>query len=196
VQGIYEGVEHHLWLSDSRPAYKGIWALRSSKAVLRCTAVRAEGCRLLTEESEVKPSWAGYFEQLYQADPPAVELDIRGVTIPIADPLMNCSPPSFGKTQTMVIQLKWGKALGIWGIQAELLKAGENAALVSLQAVMCSVWNTGIIPIDCKRGLVVPIWKGKDDRQDCNNYRGVTLLSVLGKVFAWIILDGVRHKSA
>ena len=31
------------------------------------------------------------------------------------------------------------------------------------------------------------------DRQDCNNYRGVTLLSVPGKVFAQIILDRVCH---
>ena len=34
---------------------------------------------------------------------------------------------------------------------------------------------------------------GKDDRKDCNNYRGVTLLSVLGKAFPRIILDRVRH---
>ena len=36
---------------------------------------RAEGGGLLTEESEVKARCAGYFERLYQADPPAVELD-------------------------------------------------------------------------------------------------------------------------
>ena len=46
---------------------------------------------------------------------------------------------------------------------------------------------------DRKRGLVVPLWKGKGDRQDSNNYRGVTLLSMTGKVFARIILDRVRH---
>ena len=40
-----------------------------------------EGGGFLTEESEVKAGWAGYFEQLYQADPPAVEVDVRGVTI-------------------------------------------------------------------------------------------------------------------
>ena len=53
--------------------------------------------------------------------------------------------------------------------------------------------NTGIIPTDWKRGLVVPLWKGEGDRQNCNNYRGVTLLSVPGKVFARIIIDRVRH---
>ena len=141
----------------------------------------------------MKPRWASYFERLYQADPPAVELDVRGVTITIADPSINCGPPSFVETQTVVKWLKLCKAPGICGIHVELLKAGENAVLVSLHAVLCSAWNTGIIPTDWKRGLVVPLWKGKGDRQDCNNYRAVTLLSVPGKVFAQIILDRVHH---
>ena len=57
---------------------------------------------LLTEESEVKARWAGYFERLYQADPPAVELDVRGVTIPIADLPITCDPPSLMETQAAV----------------------------------------------------------------------------------------------
>ena len=93
--------------------------------------------RLLTEESKVKARWAGYFGRLYQADPPAVELDVRGVTIPVAEPPMNCGPPSFVETQATVNRLKWGKAPGICGIHTELLKAGGNAALVSLHAVLC-----------------------------------------------------------
>ena len=64
---------------------------------------------------------------------------------------------------------------------------------MSLHAILCSSWNTGIITTDWKRGLVVPLWKGKGDRQDCNNYRGVTLLSVPGKFFAWLSLDTVRY---
>ena len=60
----------------------------------------------MTEESEVKARWAGYFERLYQADPPAVEVDVRGVTI--ADPPINCGPPSFVETQAAVNQLKGG----------------------------------------------------------------------------------------
>ena len=51
MRGICEGVEHHLWSSDSCPAYRGIRALRCSKPIPRCTAVRAESGGLLTEES-------------------------------------------------------------------------------------------------------------------------------------------------
>ena len=93
-----EGLEHHLWLSDSCPAYRPIRALRSSKPVPWYIAVRVEGGGLFVEESEVKVRWAGYFERLYQADPLAVELDVRGITIPIADPPINCGPPSFLET--------------------------------------------------------------------------------------------------
>ena len=68
-----------------------------------------EGGGLLTEESEVKARWASYFERLYPADAPAVKLDVRGVTIPIADPPINCGPPLFVETQPAVNWLKCGK---------------------------------------------------------------------------------------
>ena len=73
VRGMCEGVEHHLWSSDSCPAYKGIRTLHYSKPVPQCTAFTVEGGGLLTEEFDVKAFWASFFERLYQADPPAVE---------------------------------------------------------------------------------------------------------------------------
>ena len=131
-------MEHHLGSSDSHNAYRGICALCSSKPFPQCTAARAEGGGLFTEESEVKACCAGYFERLFQADQPAVELNVHGVTMPIADSPIKCDPPSFVETQAVVNRLKWGKAPGICGIHAELLKAGGNAAHMSLHAVLCS----------------------------------------------------------
>ena len=78
-----------------------------------------------------------------------------------SDPPINCGPPLFVETQAVVNRLKWGKASGICGIHDELLKAGGNAALLSLHVVLCSVWNTGIIPTDWKKGLVV--FSGKEE---------------------------------
>ena len=99
MRGICEGVELHLGSGDSCPPYRGIHTLRSSKPIPRCTAARAEGSGLLTEESEVKARWAGYFEGLYHADPPSLELDVRGITIPIADPPINFDPLLFMETR-------------------------------------------------------------------------------------------------
>ena len=72
-------------------------------------------------------------------------------------------------------QLKSGKATGGCGIYAEMLVAGrasQAVALLLLRTLLCSIWNTGIIPTDWRRGVVFPIWKGKDDTQECYNYRG------------------------
>ena len=112
VRGICEGGEHHLWSGDSHPACRGIRALRYSRPIPRCTAVRAEGGGLLTEESQVKARWADYFEWLYQADPPTVGLDVSGVTVPVADPPINCDPPLFAETQAVVNRLKLVKLQG------------------------------------------------------------------------------------
>ena len=75
-----------------------------------------------------------------------------------------------------------------------MLKVGGEATLRWLHTLICSVWNTGVIPTDWKRGLVVPIWKGKGDVRECSNYRGVTLLSVPGKVFARALLSRIRQQ--
>ena len=66
----------------------------------------------MIEESEVKVRCAGYFERLYQADPPAVKIDFRGVTILVAEPPITCDPPSFVERQAVVNPLKWVKLLG------------------------------------------------------------------------------------
>ena len=38
------------------------------------------------------------------------------------------------------------------------------------------------MPMDWKGGIVVPLHK-KGDKMDLNNYRGITLMDIAGKVF-------------
>ena len=53
--------------SDSKPAYKGIRTLRTSKPAPRFSSVRSVKVELLVEESEMRVLWAAYNEQLYRA---------------------------------------------------------------------------------------------------------------------------------
>jgi len=39
---------------------------------------------------------------------------------------------------------------------------------------------------------IVTLYKNKGERSDCNNYRGISLLSIVGKVFAWVILTRLQ----
>ena len=41
--------------------------------------------------------------------------------------------------------------------------------------------------------MIVPMCKGKRERTECKNYRGISLVSVVGKVYGGILADRV-HK--
>ena len=39
---------------------------------------------------------------------------------------------------------------------------------------------------------IVTLYKNKGDRGDCNNFRGISLLSITGKVFARVVLNRLQ----
>ena len=62
VRELCETVEEHLGTSASRPAYKAIRKLKPTASAPRSPAVRAADGTILTEESDVKDRWSGYFD--------------------------------------------------------------------------------------------------------------------------------------
>ena len=52
------------------------------------------------------------------------------------------------------------------------------------------VLNTGIVPNDWCVGVILPLFKNKGSVNDVNNYRGITLLSVIGKLFT----SAINHR--
>ena len=43
-------------------------------------------------------------------------------------------------------------------------------------------FKSGVVPEDWRSVVIVPLYKGKGERTKCNNYRGISLLSVVGKI--------------
>ncbi|KAK3514359.1 hypothetical protein QTP70_015886 [Hemibagrus guttatus] len=54
-----------------------------------------------------------------------------------------------------------------------------------------TAWRSGTVPLDWATGVVVPLFK-KGDRRVCSNYRGITLLSLPGKVYSRVLERRVR----
>lgn len=61
-----------------------------------------------------------------------------------------------------------------------------------MHRIIQSVWESGQIPSDWKKGIIIPFYKkrGKTQRP---NYRGITLLSVTGKLFMRILIRRVQR---
>ena len=47
--------------------------------------------------------------------------------------------------------------------------------------------ESGIIPSDWTIGIIKVLYKNKGDINDVNNYRGITLLSCIGKLFTSVL---------
>ena len=53
------------------------------------------------------------------------------------------------------------------------------------------VWKSVTVPKEWQTGVVVPLFK-KGDQRVCVNYRGITLLSLPGKVYSKVLERRVR----
>ena len=54
-------------------------------------------------------------------------------------------------------------------------------------------FENGVVPEDFRSVVIVPLYKGKGERMECKNYRGISLLSVVGKIHTEILVDRVRR---
>ena len=87
--------------------------------------------------------------------------------------------------------MKMRKAPGISRILPEMLKAGGEVVIEWMTEVFNMVWNEGIAPGDWRNAVIVPVYK-KGSRLDCTNYRGISFMSVVGKVFTRILNGRVK----
>jgi len=53
------------------------------------------------------------------------------------------------------------------------------------------VWQHKVAPVNWRMGIIIQLPK-KGDLTDCSNWRGITLLSVPGKVLARILLNRMK----
>ena len=84
--------------------------------------------------------------------------------------------------------MKRGKASGPDGIPAEVIKAGGSQLTEQLFLLIQRFWTEEQIPADLRDALIVTLFK-KGDKSLCSNYRGISLLSAVGKLFAKILLN-------
>ena len=70
----------------------------------------------------------------------------------------------------------------------DLIKHSKTKLLLPLHEVLCKCWQEGAVPQDTRDSNIITIYKNKGESNDCNNYRGISLRSIVVKVFARVIL--------
>lgn len=125
-----------------------------SKSPSQVSTIRIADSWVVSGMDGQRARLAKYFE-LCTADPPCGQLPVGGLLVTNAD-----STTKFHLLlpwSERLIKLGNGKALGICKICAELLKAGVEAMIHGMYAVLTAVWQSRTIPADWKRDLVFAI---------------------------------------
>ena len=89
-------------------------------------------------------------------------------------------------------EMKLGKAPGLDKFPVECLKKGGMAVLEWLVRLLNVSFDMGVVPMDRRGACMVPLYKGKGDKRECSNSRGMSLLSVVGKLYGRVLIKRVR----
>lgn len=103
-------------------------------------------------------------------------------------------PPSREELERAVRKLKRGKAGGSSGILPEMVRVAscDDQFLDALMDLVGVVWEKKCVPKDWANAVLVPIPK-KGDLNICDNWRGIALLDVVGKVVARVVQERLQE---
>ena len=123
----------------------------------------------------------------------SANIDINDETIAFSDYLdtptgqcFNFNEITEDETMSIINQLKNKNSSGIDEISNKLLKAIKHEVYKPLTLIINQTLSTGIFPEGLKIAKVKPLYK-KGDKTNLNNYRPISLLPTISKVFERVI---------
>jgi hypothetical protein len=139
---------------------------------------------IITNKTDILERWAEFYEDLY--------LDVTDTTS-IDDSDEDAIPPILRPEIVHSINLlKSGKSAGLDNIYSEYLKAGGDSLIDALELLFNTILTSFKVPQKFNEALIVVLFK-KGSRLDCKNYRPISLLSHIYKLFISIIANRVKN---
>jgi len=155
--------------------------------------VKDKGGNALREGEAVRERWREHFAELASVDSNrSAVITCMGMTGD-ARRLTEQGTITRGVIRRAIERLKVGKAAGMDGITAEMLKFGGDVVVEWMHLICNLAWKQGEVPDEWVRAILVPVYKGKGSRDMCGNYRGISLLSIPGKVYSRIVIERVME---
>jgi len=146
--------------------------------------IKSRSGELITDNNKILARWREYFKELLNPVVTTPDEYTSSVNESV-DPILQ------EEVMTAIKNLKNGKAAGTDEVRSEMLKAMGHKGCEWLTRVINVSWKTGKAPKDWQQGIVIPLFK-KGDHRECSNYRGITLLSQAGKVYAKVLEQKCR----
>ena len=107
---------------------------------------------------------------------------------------MELTDITYTEMQTAMKEVKKGRAPGIDEMHVEMVMAAGESEISWTKRLLNTCIRQGKLPEEWRTGLIVPIWKRKEDVQDPGKYRGITLLRHIMKLLERILDGRIRKR--
>ena len=151
------------------------------------TPIKDKDGNLLKDTVTINQRWKDHFQELLNRDSTVDESVFHKIPLLPVNAELGAEP-TLSETKSSIKQMKNGKAAGVDGIPAEILKYGGDDLALHLHQLILLIWRTEEITSDLQDADIVKICK-KGDKSDCGNYRGISLLATAGKIIARILAN-------
>lgn len=110
----------------------------------------------------------------------------------VQGPMMMFSDTNFGVVKETLDSTKANWSCGAAGVPSMLLKLSSASLAGPLTHIINLSLRSGRFPVRLKDATVIPLFKNKGDRKDVVNYRPISLIDYLSKVFEKIVMGKLK----
>ena len=188
IKSKAEEIQGHAERHDAKRFYHALKEIYGPSSSGSSPLLSADGSTVLTDPDQILQRWAEHFcNVLNRPSSISAEAITNLPQVPVNESL-DLLPTSV-EVKKAISQLSDGKAPGRDAIPAEIYKCGGDALIERLTELFKLIWEKQVLPQDFKDASIVHLYKKKGNRQACDNHRGISLLSIAGKILARVLLN-------
>ncbi|XP_060203092.1 uncharacterized protein LOC132631539 [Lycium barbarum] len=157
---------------------------RKARDLDQVKCIKDEGGKVLVEDALIRQRWQSYFHKLLN------EEGDRNIVLVLGQLELSESRHDFSYCRQIKVEevegvmrkMSRGRATGPDEIPVEFWKNAGRGGLEWLTRLLNVIFRTTEMPEEWRWSAMIPLYKNKGDIQNCNNYRGIKLLSHTMKV--------------
>ena len=181
-----------------KEVWRCIRALQAGRRGLRptrCTSIRNDEGNICDSKVSKYQQWLRHFSRVLNIRSQFDAEEVEKVRQRPVRPVLGEKPNEHDITAALR-KLKCGKAGGNSNILPEMVKAAccREEFMALLIDLIHTAWTDGKVPKDWVDAILIPIPK-KGDLSKCDNWRGIALLEVVGKLMARVLQDRLQQLS-
>lgn len=184
----FKSIEEFHEKGETRQVYQHVKEIKKGFQA-RTNICKDKEDNLIGDKVKIIERWAEYFEQLLNGEEAATAYpeQISALIDQSKDKISDSeTKPTIEEVKFAINTMKNNRAPGEDKIPIELIKYGNDIAIDKIHSLIVNIWENEAMPESWSSALICPIHK-KGDKMKCENYRGISLLSVPYKIFSKVL---------